>query len=1170
MKKNRVVWNFSSRKVLSWSLKKKVALLLLVMITALSSTQNCYSQKTSFNLKLDNVSVKQAFQEIEKKSDYIFIYSDQVVDLNRKVIVNVQNGDVGAVLQQVFKGTNNTYKINKRQITILVKSKEQIESEKKTANDQTKKITITGTITDDTGESLPGVSVVIKGTTSGTITDIKGNYSISNVPADGALLFSFIGMADQEIVVGKESTVNVTMLADVFGVDEVVVVGYQTIQKSDLTGSLGSVKAGDLTKIASSSFESSLAGRASGVQVTSSEGAPGAGMNITIRGANSISASSAPLYVVDGFPITVKESELGGSGVSSNAVNPLSAINQEDIESIEILKDASATAIYGSRGANGVVLITTKKGKKGELKLSYSGYAGIQNLQNSRKIELLNAQQYLDYVEEIEPGSYLFWEDEDQTIPRDNSNAETIDWQDEMYRTALIQNHHITLGGGKGGSFFNASIGYFNQEGILKGSDYDRFTSKVAFTHQFNKKLKIQNVMSFASSENNGLVAANKQGIYSGIVTATLKFRPYLPDFEDIPFDPTINTTSPKSMAERITKNLRYHNFSNMLQLNYDISPSLKFTARLMLNLQNISSEEFYPPDVAQGTITNGRAFNSNRETTRWVNENLLNYVKKRGDHKINAVAGFTIEKYNLSEVLTSVTDFPIYDLGSGKLNAGLNPGIPDSNILQTSLVSFLGRANYVFKDRYYLTAGIRADGSSKFTEGNKFGYFPSLALAYRLSEEDFIKNLNFFDNLKIRTSYGKTGNQSIPAYSSLGILRDANYSYNGNLVYAVSPSKMQNNDLTWETTDQFDVGLDFMILNRRLTLTTDAYYKKTYDLLLNSPVPYHSGYSTYFNNIGELENKGVEFSIEGTIVSKPDFQWKASYNMTFNRNKIIKLADSDFIDIDVPSDTRTLNEYRIMEGESIGSMWGLVWDGVYQYDDFTNFDELSSVQDKADLYQEILDANGTFNLRDGVDYLVGNQTTTRPGEIKYRKTNDDGTNEITEDDKTIIGDATPDFFGGFTNDFKWKNWDLSALISFSYGGDVYNANRYSLEAMDAIYANFSTSILDRWTPDKPSEKMHSSSGFTKYVSSSYAVEDGSYIRLSNLTLGYNLPKKVVKKLGIDNCRFTLSGDNIYVLTNYSGYDPEVSVSRIGLAPGYDSGAYPRPSVYKLGLKVTF
>ena len=741
-----------------------------------------------------------------------------------------------------------------------------------------------------------------------------------------------------------------------------------------------------------------------------------------------------------------------------------------------------------------------------------------------------------------------------------------------MYRTALVQNHHVSLGGGKGGSFFNASIGYFGQDGILKGSDYERLTTKMAFTHQFSKKLRLQDIMNYSYSENNGLIAANGQGIYSGLVTAILKFRPYLPDLDidDVSLDPSSNQSSPLAMANKITKNTTSRSFSNMLQLNYDITPSLKFTTKLMVDLHNIAANEFYPPDVSQGVIFNGRAFISNRETAKWVNENLLNYVKKMGDHRINAVLGFTAEKYSFKQVSLSVTDFPIYDLGVDKINSGLTPGIPVKNSIETSLMSFLGRANYVFKDRYYLTAGIRADGSSKFAEGNKFGYFPSMALAYRLSEEDFMKDLGVFDNLKIRTSYGKTGNQSIPAYSSLGTLADANYSFNGNLVYAVAPSKMQNNDLTWETTDQFDAGLDFTILNGRLNLTADAYYKKTYDLLLNAPVPFHSGYSTFIDNIGELENKDIEFSVDGAIVDKTNFQWNASYNMTFNRNKVVKLADSDFIDINVPSETRFANEYRVIEGESIGTMWGLVWDGVYQYSDFTDFDGLSNNEDKAALYQDILANNGTFTLKEGVDYLVGNATTTQPGDIKYKKTNDDGTNEITEGDKTIIGNATPDFFGGITNNFRWKNWDLNVLISFSYGNEVYNANRFNLEAMDGLYTNYTTRILDRWTPDNPSETMYSSTGFTQYVSSSYAVEDGSFARLSNVTLGYNLPKKVVKKLGIDNCRFTLSGDNIYVLTNYSGYDPEVSVSRIGLAPGYDSGAYPRPSVYKLGLKVTF
>ena len=1110
-----------------------------------------------------SLSVDEVFQLIKKQTDYKFFYEKGLFDDFAEI--DVEKGVITAneLLHKSLDQGNLVFTVSDNHNVV-------IRENKNSTNGSAQQIQISGKVIDANGQPLPGANIIEKGTTNGTLADFDGNFTINMIRNKSAIVISYVGFVPQEITIMDKKFLTITLLEDASLLDEVIVVAYQSIKKSDLTGSVVSVKGADLTKIASGSFEASLAGRVSGVQVMSNEGAPGSGFDITIRGANSISASSSPLYVVDGFPILVEESEVGGSGITSNAVNPLSSINQEDIESIEILKDASATAIYGSRGANGVVLITTKKGKKGTLKLNYSGYSGVQILHDNRKIELLNAQQYLDFVQEVEPNSYLFWEDEDQTIPRDNSNPETIDWQDEMYRAALIQNHHISLEGGKEGSFYNASIGYFDQKGLLQGSDFNRFTSKIAFTHQFNKKLKIQNIMNFAKSENNGLIAANRQNIYSGIITATLRFRPYLPDLEDLPVDPTINTTSPINMAEKITKTLSHNNFSNMLQLNYDISSSLKFTTRFMINFQNIGSHEFYPPDVAQGTIANGRAFDSSRETRRWVNENLLNYVKKWGDHRINTVAGFTMEKYNLSEVSSSVSDFPIYDLGSGKLNSGLVAGIPNSNLIQTSLLSYLGRVNYVYKDKYYLTAGIRADGSSKFSEGNKYGYFPSVALAYKISEEEFIKNLDLFDNLKIRTSYGKTGNQSIPAYSSLGTLGDVNYSFNGNLVYGVSPSNMENRDLTWETTDQYDAGLDVSMLKGRLNLTTDVYYKRTYNLLLNAPVPFHSGYTNYFSNIGELENRGLEFSIDGTIVKKSNFQWRASYNMSFNRNKIIKLADSDFMDIDVPSDTRILNEYRIMEGESIGTMWGLEWDGVYQYDHFSNFDGLSSIEDKAALYNSIISNNGTFDLKDGIDYLTGKAATTKPGDIKYRKTNQDGTNEITEDDKTIIGNANPDFFGGITNDFRWKNWDLSMLISFSYGGEVYNGNRFYSDTMDALYSNYSSRIVNRWTPEEPSQTMHSAKGYTQFVSSSYAVEDASFARLSNITLGYNLPSKVVQKMGVDSWRFTLSADNIYVLSNYSGYDPEVSVSRIGLAPGYDSGAYPRPSVYKLGLKLTF
>ncbi len=1015
---------------------------------------------------------------------------------------------------------------------------------------------ITGQVIDMSGNPLVGVTVMVENSAVGTSTNRNGEFSIVAKPSDN-LTFSYLGYADYTCPVGKQSRIVVTMKDDAQMIEDIVVeVGYGRQSIKDVTGAVTNVKLHDMLKAPTLTFDQSLQGRVAGVQVSSADGQPGSEMDIVIRGANSLTQSNSPLYVVDGFPI---------EDFSAAAINPV------DIESMVILKDASATAIYGSRAANGVIVIETKKGIEGKPSITYGSTMGFQQV--TKHMEMMDAYDFVAYqLERSASAEDTYLNNMGRTL-EDYRNIEAIDMQDRIFRNGIIQMHNLSLSGGTRDTKYSISGSYADQEGVIIASGYEKLQGRFAFTQQINDKLRLNLNVNYTQTTTSGQTASSQQvdnnAYASYLMYRCWAFRPVWlngqfdeDELFDDEYDGVMSATmSPVVSAKNEHKVSGVSTFMANGALYWDLAKGLRLTVRGGYTNKETKAEEFNNSSTFKGypTVNNNKGVNGSwnfigRED--WMNENTLTWKKKINRyHSIDVLGGVTMQGTNTTRYGFTSINLPYENLGM----SGLDDGTPYSTTALLSsnrLLSFLGRVNYNYRQKYLLTVSFRADGSSKFHPENRWGYFPSAALAWRISKEPWMKKFKNINDAKLSFSYGQTGNNRVGdfvAYQSLA-LSDW-YSFNNSTPsWVVAPNAIGNKDLTWETTTQIDLGYEMSMFNNKLNFRVDLYRKITDDLLLNAKIPYASGYSTAYKNVGKISNEGLEFSFNTINVRTRNFMWTSDFNIAFNRSRVLGLADDQehlLSSVSFTGDFNATNLYIASLGGPVASFYGMVWDGVYGYDDFNVM-------------------GGKYVLKDEVAGNGDPREQIQPGHIKYVDQNGDGT--VNDQDMVVIGRCLPIHAGGLNNNFIYKGFTLNVFFQWNYGNQIMNANRIMFEGN---YANKNInqfkSYNDHWTPQNTESKNFAPGGQgPRGIYSTRTLEDGSFLRLKTVQLSYDLPRRVVARMGIDSFRIFISGQNLHTWSNYSGLDPEVSTKHSALTPGFDYSAYARNKVYTAGINLTF
>ncbi|WP_341228411.1 TonB-dependent receptor [uncultured Arcticibacterium sp.] len=1082
-----------------------IQLILVLCFLTGSFANEGYSQdvlEQKISLKVDKRPIRLIFSEIEKLSEIKFIYSSDLINANQKVSAHYTNRTVAEILSGVLSGLRLNYAVSGNQV-VIKRDREDPRLNKEEKSSSVNKIQ--GRVLDENGEGFIGVTVRVKGTTIGTSTNGNGDFSIEANPGD-ELVFSFVGYEETTLVLGNATRIEVTMKSDLNALDEIVVIGYGTVKKSDLTGSVSSIKSEDVNAFPTANVMQSLSGRASGVQVKQNTGAPGSGVSVRIRGTNSIQGSNEPLYVIDGFPVSSQ---------------PL-GINNTDIESIEILKDASAIAIYGSRGANGVVLITTKSGKEGTMKVDYESSFGIQKL--NKKIDLMNATEYAKFYNILSEneGNEPYY-----TQEQIDSFGEGFDWQDFIYQDAPIQNHSLNISGGNSKTQFSVSGSFFGQNGIIKGSDYKRYSLRTNISHNISNKVKASfstTLSKVKTSRQNSGGSIQGQSLISASLVAAPTLSPYNDDgsYSVLKTPLPVIVVNPLNFINETIDNGTANNVLANGSLSYEPVEGLIF--KVYGGIENSDVRNDYYRTI---NFFNAQSYGSVSTTqfTSLVNENTISYNKSFGTkHSISAVGGFTYQDFLNTSLSGSGSGFlsdatETYNLGSATI-----PGIPGSGYSESVLLSYLGRLNYNFDNRFLATVSFRSDGSSKYSEGNKWGFFPSGALAWRLKNEAFIENIEFISDLKLRASWGKTGSQAIGAYATLNQLSSGKTVFGDALYNTFAPSTTLPGELKWETTEQTDIGIDLAILNNRIQVSADYYNKNTHDLLNSVQLPSSTGFRNTIQNVGIIQNKGFEFSADA-IVTDGDFKWDLNGNIAFNKSKIVKLYGGQEI-LTGNVNVLVLNDdiSILREGEPLGSFYG---------------------------YQE-----------DGYD---------ENGHIQYKDINGDGA--INLNDKVILGNPNPKFIYGLNSFMSYKGFELTLFMQGSQGNDLANISGIG----NTLHYSWGMNMLkdaltDHWTPENTDAKYPAIGMFQSFNFSNRFIEDGSFLRLRNVEIGYNFPVEKWKMSGIRNAKIYVSGQNLLTLTKYSWWDPEVNSQggSSSVTQGIDFSTYPGAKSHVVGLRIGF
>ena len=1015
---------------------------------------------------------------------------------------------------------------------------------------------IGGTVVDEKGQPIPGVGVKNLSSGKSAVTDASGKFSIEANASD-VLRFSYVGYQNKDVTVGSQTNLNVKIEpAEASKLDEVVVIGYGQVKKSDLTGSVGVVKASELQERPASSLNQALAGRISGVQVNTNSGRPGGQTNIKIRGFSSINTSNNPLYVVDGVALPV--------GTQTQNSNAIDYINPSDIASVEVLKDASSTAIYGARGANGVILITTKKGTANTQRITYDAEFSTNTL-GPKHVEMLDAFEYVkvqdlayDNIKVYDPVGWAAGSYASTPVPKaarialpqffdGNGNPlYNTDWLKESVQNKLSQNHQLGFTGGSENSTYGVFAGYRDDQGLLLNSYLKRYSARFNFDSKIKSWLKVGGNLSYNNQKEN-IVDQGTGGLNS--VRMITEAFPFLPikladgkwgDNKLIPW--AEGGSNPVHILTDQKYGVVTQTLLGSLYSSISLTKDLEFRTQLGSNVVTRGVNEYNAKllyGISDGQ--NGTANITDSRETFWSIENYLTYNKRFAEkHAINALLGISWQETNFfsntSHAENFVTDFyQENNIGSGSKSITVG-----SNRNRSAFNSYFGRVNYAFQDKYLLTVTGRVDGSSKFGDNHKYAFFPSAALAWKVSDEDFLKGNKTVSNLKLRTSYGLSGNSELPAYQSLATLVNNSAIINDSRVTGIGIGRLANPDLVWEKTAQFDGGFELGLFNNRINIEADIYYRKTTDMLLDAPVPRSTGYSVIRKNVGSMENKGLDLGITSTNIESENFTWKTSFNISLNRNKVLSLATPDDIfGVGNPNFTNQTGIIRV--GEPVGSFWGLVRLGTW------------SEAERAQAAQF-------------VSYRGGK--TLLPGDIKYLDVN--GDKAITDADRQIIGNGMPKGWGSFSNSFRYKNLDLIVELQYSYGNDVLNMTHHSGEDRQ-VQANSFASVLNAWTPQNQNTSIAAirdqSAGYVTNVDTHW-LEDGSFIRGKNLLLGYTFNSSVAQKLHLSKLRIYTSVQNFFLATKYTGNDPEVTTYGNAFAQGQTFFDYPKPTTFMLGLNI--
>lgn len=1082
----------------------------LLFIGCLQVSATAYSQKNAITLSLHDVSLEQAFQALRQQSGYLFLYNNEkLAGVNKKISLRIKDASIEQAMDSCLSGLPLSYKIIDKTIIIMPAPAGTINTRLQPVEQSVDK-RVTGVVMDSaTGQPLAGVTIKVQGESMGTVTDSRGRFSLE-VPDGAVLEISYLGYVPQAVSTKQTDAFQIALSAASTGLNQLVVVGYGVQKKKDMTGAVSSIKGADVNKQAITNPVQALTGLAAGVQTLQNSGAPGSSLSVIVRGDNSLLGGNEPLYVVDGFPY----------------VGSLNNINPNDIQSIEILKDASATAIYGSRGSNGVVMITTKKGRAGKTIIEYDGYYGLQQV--NKKLDLLNAKEFATLANVRAAGDGLApYFSPDQI----SSFGQGTDWQDEIFRTAPIQNHSLSISGGNDKTVFSLSGNYIEQQGIIIGSEYYQGQLKADLSHKISDNWKIDFNGIFARTVNNQLNSDNQErglGVLSGALVAP----PTLPvknedgsytNLRAYPFSPDI-LENPVAMALETEQRSGNNAFLSNLVLNGNITADLVFHTSLGLQY-NLTRGDHYSPTLFQQSA-NGTASISYGEQTHLVNENLLTYTKQFGTaHRLVLLGGLTSEQTVSQGDVASSKGFSNDILQNNSLQSGTIPGTPTSSYSKYTILSWLGRVNYAYKDRYLLTASIRADGSSRFGESRKWGYFPSFAAAWRVSEEDFWASLRgVIGDFKLRGSWGETGNTAVSPYQSLSVLSSMSTVFDDNLYVGFAPGTTKPNpDLKWETTRQLDFGADILLFKDRVSLTVDYYHKVTDDLLASVPLPPSSGYSRQAANIGSVENKGFETALNAHIISQGAFRWDLGGTLTINRNKVRSLAEgADIFGATMGNNLPAMSLVRV--GQPIGVFYGYVEDGL-----------------------------------------------TAEGNIQYKDLDNDG--EINTNDRKIIGNPNPKFILGVNSSLSYGNFDLSVIINSIQGNDILAYNLSSIANGFYFGENQLKDVMGNyWTAETHDAQASypKVSSATRYLGSDRYIQDGSFVRLRNIQLSYTLREGPLSLVGINWAQLYLSAQNLITLTHYPLYSPDINTYGAGISKGIDEMGYPDARMVLVGIKINF
>jgi len=1137
-------WHFLP-KISKQALKFMKLIAVILFAACIQVSARGYSQIT---VSVTNMPLQKVVEKIQQQSGYDFVSTYKTLEEAGNVTVNIRNASLEKVLHECLKGKPLTYVIIGKTVVMKPQEKNYYKPDNVDAlNRFPPPIEVHGRVINQQGQPLQNVSVLLLGTTIGTTTNSDGRFTLS-IPDDKnrVIEVSSVGFQTKRVTVGKQTEINVTLELDIAGLSDVVVVGYGTQKKSDLTGSVGSVNSKDLMERPAINTEQLLAGKIAGVDVATNSGRPGGRTRVSIRGFSSINATNDPLYVVDGIV----------------APNGIENIDPNNIESINVLKDASSTAIYGTRGANGVIIVTTKRGNKSKTKLSYDSYISVNWLPKNRKLKPLNSREFLDIEElqyknaaKFDSTGFAHGKYKDPLVKRmdylvgntlgnrelfklDNNNVPqpiyNVDWQDMSTRTSLSNSQNLSITGGDKSTNYGLFLGFVNDNGIIKESYATRYNVRAVLDHQIKKWLKVGGTAAYSRMNPGGINDNN--GSYD-VIRYMLEFVPFIPykypdgtygnsgDYQGLE-----RVDNPLAQINEITRKYNSSVFEGNTYANFTILNNLELTSTFGANLLN----EYDPFFRSSKLVSNRSQASINSSASNfWEWSNRINYQKEiNKNQRINVLAGVELQGYNRLSWSAGTQNLSDDYYQWFNLGAGANPDAPGSSSTAYQMQSYFGRVNYNYQNKYLITATGRSDGSSRFGLNNKFAFFPSGAFAWRLSQENFLKDSRIISNLKVRMSYGLTGNSEIGSFRSQANLQTNAYPFNGNRASGTVIGTLANPNLRWEKTAQFDIGANLGILNNRINIEADYYDKNTHDLLLDAPVPSTSGYTIVTRNVGSMTNKGFEFSVNSLNIDKKNFTWSTSFNFSSLKNKVTALGEKNE---DIIYGFKNLLILRV--GQSAGSFYGYVREGIW----------------------------GTSQKQEAAKYGA------LPGDLRILDLNNDGV--INGQDQTIIGKGIPDFYGTLSNRFTFKNFDLVLELQYSKGNDVFDNSRNSGEARQGIANSYAT-VLNAWTPDNQNavlEQVRPTGAGYAYYMDTRKLQDGSFIRGKNLLLGYSLPGKTVSRWGLSNCRLYISAQNLFLITRYDGYDPEVSnYDNDVFSQGVNYATYPKARTIMLGVNVGF